>query len=452
MGVRALPGERGVCEQMTTLGTSVVIGAGFAGLAAARVLSEHCSRVIVLDRDDLEAGEAPRRCVPQGQHVHLLLVSGFRSLCRLFPGFELEAIESGAPSFDVGRALRYWRRGRLKQPFESDLQTVAVSRPLLESIVRRRLSRLANVELRGHSPVAKLRCVEGRMVGVELENNAEIAADFVLDAGGRGSRARRWLEEHNFPTPKSTSLDLGLAYASRFVRLDPNRERPWQMLYVGPAANHWTRGGAVLRVEHNRALVTLAGYLRDHPPLDDDGFSAFAASIGPEFAAELQRAEFVSEARRFDVPQMVHHHFEGLRRHPLGFLAMGDAICQLDPCFGQGMTVALQEAQLLAVLLRGSTPLARLPSAFYRRTRALIEAAWIPSASENFRRPGMNGDRPGGLRGIQWYSGHALNLADRDPSAHRALQEGFHMTAGPRRMLQPQILAKVLWEGASSRR
>jgi 2-polyprenyl-6-methoxyphenol hydroxylase-like FAD-dependent oxidoreductase len=426
------------------LGTALVIGAGIAGLAAARVLSEHCTRVVVLDRDDLEAGPAPRRCVPQGQHVHLLLASGFRSLCRLFPGFAAELTASGVASFDVGRALRYWRRGRLKQPFESDLQTVAVSRPLLESIVRRRVSQLPNVELHGHCTVTDLRCIQDRVVGVDVEQHAGFAADFVLDAAGRGSHARRWLEEHHFPTPGSTSLDLGLAYASRFVRLAADAGRPWQMLYVGPSAGHWTRGGAILRVENDRALVTLAGYLGDHPPLDDAGFSAFAAAIGPEFAGPLLRAEFASEARRFNVPQMVHHHFERLSRHPLGFLVLGDAICQLDPCFGQGMTVALQEAQLLALKLRGSEPLARLPGTFYRATRALIEAAWTPSACENFRRPGMSGDRPPGLRGLQWYSGHALDLADRDPDTHRALQEGLHMTAGPLRLLQPGMLAKVL--------
>ncbi|HWO12725.1 MAG TPA: hypothetical protein VNN80_24675, partial [Polyangiaceae bacterium] len=370
--------------------------------------------------------------------------SGFRSLCHLFPGLEAELTGCGAATFEVGRAIRYWRRGRLKQPFESDLQTVAISRPLLEAVVRRRLSRLPNVELHGHRTVAQLRCVEGQVVGVEVENHAGFAADFVLEAGGRGSRARRWLEEHDFPTPSSTSLDLGLAYASRYVRLAPDTERTWQMLYVGPSREHWTRGGAILRVEQDRALVTLAGYLRDHPPLDDAGFSAFAASIGEELGGPLAGAEFTSEARRFDVPQMVHHHFERLNRHPRGFLVMGDALCQLDPCFGQGMTVALQQAQLLGVLLRGSVPPARLPLAFYRRTRALIDAAWTPSASENFRRPGMQGDRPPGLRGIQWYSGHALDLADRDPGVHRALQEGFHMCAGPLRLLRPDTLAKVL--------
>ena len=429
---------------MRRLGTGLVIGAGFAGLGAARVLSEHCERVVVLDRDDLTLGDAPRRCVPQGRHVHLLLASGFRSLCQLFPGFEAEAIESGAVRFQVGQGLQYWRRGRQKQAFDADLWTLAVSRPRLEALVRRRLTTLPNVELHGHHTVTGLRSLQGRVTGVEVEGHAGWDADLVVDTGGRGSHARRWLAELHFPTPSASTLDLELAYASRIVTLAPDARRSWQMLYAGPSAAHWTRGGAILRVENGRALVTLAGYLRDHPPLDDAGYAQFAASIGPEFASQLAGAELVTEPRRFDVPAMIWHHFERLARHPEGFLALGDAICQLDPCFGQGMTVALRQATLLGAELRRGQGLSRLARAFYRGASALVEVAWTPSAVENFRRPGMRGARPAGLTGIQWYSGHAMDLADRDPDAHRVLQQSLHMTVGPLRLLRPNLLARVL--------
>ena len=56
--------------------TAVVIGAGIAGLAAARVLGEHFAAVTVLDRDTLPADSSPRRGVPQGSAPHILLVAG----------------------------------------------------------------------------------------------------------------------------------------------------------------------------------------------------------------------------------------------------------------------------------------------------------------------------------------------------------------------------------------
>lgn len=42
-------------------GTAVVIGASIAGLAAARVLSDHYESIVVLERDELPEVSAPRR-------------------------------------------------------------------------------------------------------------------------------------------------------------------------------------------------------------------------------------------------------------------------------------------------------------------------------------------------------------------------------------------------------
>ena len=55
---------------------AVVIGGGIAGLLAARVLSDHFERVTLLERHSLARAPAPRRGVPQGAHVHVLLARG----------------------------------------------------------------------------------------------------------------------------------------------------------------------------------------------------------------------------------------------------------------------------------------------------------------------------------------------------------------------------------------
>ncbi|HEV8175150.1 MAG TPA: FAD-dependent oxidoreductase, partial [Actinoplanes sp.] len=88
---------------------AVVIGAGMAGLVAARVLGERCADVTVLDRDTLPEGSTPRRGVPQSAHPHVLLVSGLRELAGLFPGFEDELAGAGATRFDIGTSLCAYR-------------------------------------------------------------------------------------------------------------------------------------------------------------------------------------------------------------------------------------------------------------------------------------------------------------------------------------------------------
>ena len=51
-------------------GRAIVIGASIAGLAAARVLSDHFREVILIERDELDTSKEPRRGVPQGRHTH----------------------------------------------------------------------------------------------------------------------------------------------------------------------------------------------------------------------------------------------------------------------------------------------------------------------------------------------------------------------------------------------
>ncbi len=74
---------------------AVVIGAGIAGLAAARALSDSFERVVLLERDTLAAEAMPRIGVPQGKQPHALLVGGLRALtangARSDPGSWFEA-------------------------------------------------------------------------------------------------------------------------------------------------------------------------------------------------------------------------------------------------------------------------------------------------------------------------------------------------------------------------
>jgi flavin-dependent dehydrogenase len=69
---------------------AVVVGAGLAGLLAARVLAPRFGEVLLVERDrlplDASGVEAARKGVPQGRHVHGLLPRGGQALERLFPG------------------------------------------------------------------------------------------------------------------------------------------------------------------------------------------------------------------------------------------------------------------------------------------------------------------------------------------------------------------------------
>ncbi len=65
---------------------AIVIGASMAGLLVGRVLSDFYERVTIIERDPLEQGCNVRKGVPQGGHVHVVLVGGANAIQSLFPG------------------------------------------------------------------------------------------------------------------------------------------------------------------------------------------------------------------------------------------------------------------------------------------------------------------------------------------------------------------------------
>src|SRR5689334_14166559 len=111
-----------------------------AGLLAARVLSDHFEEVTVVERDALADGSVePRKGVPQGRHLHVLLKKGEEILTELFPDLIPALLADGAVRIDFGRDVAWYHFGAWKKNFESGLLTTCMSRPLLESHVRRRV-------------------------------------------------------------------------------------------------------------------------------------------------------------------------------------------------------------------------------------------------------------------------------------------------------------------------
>src|SRR6266496_2264719 len=92
---------------------AVVLGAGMAGLLAARVLADAYRRVTVVERDPLPQMPANRKGVPQGRHAHLLVPRGAQILDELFPGLLGELVAEGAPMIGDYAELRFAPGGHL---------------------------------------------------------------------------------------------------------------------------------------------------------------------------------------------------------------------------------------------------------------------------------------------------------------------------------------------------
>jgi hypothetical protein len=141
--------ERREEKIMAQLGNhAIVIGASMGGLLAARALADHYQKVTIVERDALPEVDEARKGVPQGRHLHGLLARGREVLEHWFPNFTEEMVAQGALSADIVNQGLWFNHGVFLSNVPSNLSGLAMSRPMLEGGVRRRLLQIPSVRLR----------------------------------------------------------------------------------------------------------------------------------------------------------------------------------------------------------------------------------------------------------------------------------------------------------------
>jgi 2-polyprenyl-6-methoxyphenol hydroxylase-like FAD-dependent oxidoreductase len=432
-------------------GHAVVIGAGMAGLFAARVLTDHFGRVTVVDRDRLADASEFRSGVPQGRHLHILLRRGHGIIQKLFPDLEAELDAVGVPLLNVGLDIEAVMFGNQLPRYQSQHDVRSSSRVWLETCVRRRLKAERRVEFVEETEVTGLSTSSnGDVNAIELRKRGDgktrLAADLVVDASGRSSKAFDWLAALGYETPKITAINASLGYATRWYRR-PRHARPWQAVLLGALPTSNSRAGALFPVEDDRWVVTLVGIAHQQPPTDDAGFLEFARHlVAPTIYDAIREAEPISPVygyRRTDNRWM---HFERLARWPERFIVLGDAACCFNPVYGQGITVSAIEATLLDRLLRRQgRDLRGLCRRFQARLPEALQGAWLLSTGEDFRWPTTQGGKPSpATRVVHWYVDRLMEILPK----HELLREAFvsvqHLLEPPATLFRPAVLRRVL--------
>jgi 2-polyprenyl-6-methoxyphenol hydroxylase-like FAD-dependent oxidoreductase len=433
---------------------AVVIGAGMAGLTAAGALADSFDRVVILERDSLPSEPTFRAGTPQSRHVHALLLSGQRALSELFPGFEQDLAGAGAVPLRVGLDVRMERPGY--DPFpQRDLGwfSYAVSRPTIERAVRRRVESRPNIALRQRCRVQEvLTSPNGEAVaGVRYDNDngasETIAADLVVDASGRGALTLALLQSIGRPPPEETTIGIDLGYATCVFAIPDDAPTDWKGVMTFGEAPHNSRGGLMLPLEGNRWMATIGGRHGDVPSGDVEGFLTYAKALRtPTIYNAISHARRLDGVARYGFPESVRRHFERLDYFPRGLLPIGDAICRFNPVYGQGMSVAAQEACLLRKILERlgaeSNPIAGLASTFFTEVQPLIETPWSV-ATLDFVFPSTRGQRPADFETTLKFGIALTRLAAEDPAVHKLTAEVQNLLKPRSVYRDPALLQRV---------
>ena len=437
-------------------GHAIVIGASMAGLLAARVLCNHFERVTLIERDALPEQPEHRKGVPQGRHLHALHARGEQILNRLFPGLSDSLVEAGATRIDIPGDIVWYHLGGYNLRYKSGLTQLAMSRPLLESHVRRRVLGLANLVCSQRHDVVGLLTSETRerVTGVTLRprpedgQKAEIVADLVVDATGRGSRSPAWLESLGYPKPSEAAITIGYGYTTRLYKQDSTCLRHAKAIFIQPTPPHTKRLGGLYPIEGGRWIVTLGGYKDHHAPANEQGFLEHARNLSaPDLYQVLRRAEPLSDFVTHGLPSNLRRHYERMSRFPDGYLVVGDAMCSFNPIYGQGMTVSAIEAEVLDRCLSGMrsrNASSRLAGEYFRGAARAIDGPWMVAAGEDFRYWGIEGKRAPGTNIINWYVGHVHRATHNDAAVSDALIKVMMLIDTPPTLFHPRVVLPLL--------
>jgi 2-polyprenyl-6-methoxyphenol hydroxylase-like FAD-dependent oxidoreductase len=439
---------------------AVVLGAGMAGLLAARVLSEFYDSVSVVERDRLPDYPCHRRGIPQGRHVHNFHSRGLQVVGELFPGLLEDLGRAGAVVVDDGDLSNFYVRfgryelkhsGKFADP--AALALHMASRPFLEFHLRRRVKALPNVTFLDGHDVAELVTTADIVNGVRIIRRyngflTTLDADLVVDAMGRAARTPAFLQSLGFERPTENRAAARHSYASQQLSM-PEGSIAQRLVMFNPGGGK--PAGVLLACEHDTWMLAI-GQQTDtgEPPTDFAAMLALAEpSLPPALIEGLRRAHPIGEAVTYRHTAAIWRRYDQMSRFPSSLVVIGDALCSLDPTYGQGMTIAALEALTLRDCLRAGD--AQLAQRFFRASAQYIGETWAanqarsrvtsPTRDQNSMRERLQG----------WISTAALNAAAHDI----VLTERFFRVSNfidlPSRLQDPALIPRIAWGNLRAR-
>jgi 2-polyprenyl-6-methoxyphenol hydroxylase-like FAD-dependent oxidoreductase len=435
----------------------VIVGGSLAGLLTAAVLARHLDRVTVIERDRLPEGAAWRRGVPQARHAHNLMTAGHEAMERLFPGIREELLQAGAVRVRMPEDMLLLTAGGWMPRFHTELAMMTSSRPLIDSVVLRRVKALRQVSFLDETEAVGLLTGPDRqrVLGLRIRRKSpagangwglpeDLPADLVVDAAGRNSRLPEWLAELGYGEPAQSVVDAQTSYSTCVFEPPAGHSADWNCILLQYSPQN-PRQGILNPIEDGRWMVSLAALGGDRPPADIEGFLAFSRQLrSPVLYEVLRNAEPVTPIHRSGRTENRRRHFEKMSRWPERLVVLGDCAGALNPSYGQGMSVAARSALALDGMLESAQSLDGLGSRFRRRVAKCIDLAWSIAATADMAYPWAVARVAMAARARLAYLYRVIDASPYSQAATQALLDINQMVATPQAVARPRVLLAAL--------
>ncbi len=448
-----------------------IVGSGMCGMTTALALARKGHRITIFERDacppEGDADDAffrwQRLGAAQFRHPHAFLGLMCNLIQDNYPDLMERLYEAGARRVDFAEMLpAELQDDYLPAPGDEKLWVLLCRRATLETVIRRYVETMPNVEIRNRCHVVGLVAADGAGVptaqGLHLRQRGDdstdaknaapeqlFTADVVVDASGRSSHFPAWLKALGREV-REEKHGAEIVYYTRHYRLKPGEQEPPRGENRGAGDFGFLKYG-VFPGDNGHFAIILCVPVKEtrlREALKDSAlFDRICLSI-PGLQPWLAggRSEPTTDSFGIGDIQAVWRHFvadgEPLA---LNFFAVGDAAVRTNPLYGRGCSTGILHAHILAdVLEQERDPRARA-LAFDARTEADLRPIYDASLREDksgIRRAealmqGLLLDQPDSFK--KWFGlafGDALAAAARERlHVMRGLLRTFHLLEKP---------------------
>lgn len=423
----------------------VILGGGFAGLLAARICADVAEQVTIIERyPDPESGF--RRGIPQAHHLHVLMKAGQTILEQLFPGILQTLQNHGATQVDWAQDTHWQGPFGTYPQYDSTMQTWLCSRALLDQLLYQYIKALPKVEIVA-ATVKKLDFnQQHKVTAVSAEDVASktsyhFVPDLVIEARGRSTNLNKLLAEILTEPIKCQTVTNKVSYYSNWFEQPAANTLPFKQCYIQMRPDKQAMGVVISPIENNKLVTTFIGW---NKTWQHDANELLAEIAQPQPQAILANAVPIMGYKQFRNLHNVRYRLSKVKHWPANLMVMGDAVCRLNPVYGQGMTLCAKQALLLQQTLATWQPNStKQAQRFQRRVERLLMVPWLLATVED-QRDRTKSELTWPIKIMHKCLDRLFHVAAQNPNVHQRFLTVLHMQQSPLCLLNPKALRPLL--------